>query len=47
MAGVGVWGVYEKTYLDIRIMHPNAQTYVNKPLEEVYEMHETEKMQLQ
>ena len=43
VAGVGVWGAYEKTYLDIRIMHPNAPTYVNKPIEKVYEMHETEK----
>ena len=43
VAGVGVWGEYEKTYLDIRIMHPNAPSYVNKPIERVYEMHESEK----
>ena len=38
--GVGVWGAYEKTYLDIRIMHPNAPSYFNKPIQQVYEMHE-------
>ena len=24
VSGIGVWGAYEKTYLDIRIMHPNC-----------------------
>ena len=24
VSGIGVWGSYEKTFLDIRIMHPNA-----------------------
>ena len=43
VAGVGVWGSYEKTFLDIRIMHPNAPSYINKPVEEVYELHESEK----
>ena len=27
VAGVGVWGAYEKTFLDIRIMHPNSPSY--------------------
>ena len=39
----GVWGAYEKTFLDIRIMHPNSPSYVNKPIEQVYVMHENEK----
>ena len=43
VAGVGVWGSYEKTFLDIRIMHPNAPTYVKKPIEDVYLLHENEK----
>ena len=43
VAGVGVWGAYEKTFLDIRIMHPNSPSYVNKPIEQVYVMHENEK----
>ena len=43
VAGVGVWGAYEKTFLDIRIMHPNSLSYVNKPIKDVYELHENEK----
>ena len=43
VAGVGVWGAYEKTFLDIRVMHPNCPTYVNDPIEQVYVMHENEK----
>ena len=43
VAGVGVWGAYEKTFLDIRIMHPNSPSYVNKPIEDVYASHEQEK----
>ena len=33
----------KKTFLDIRIMHPNSPSYVNKPIEEVYVAHEQEK----
>ena len=43
VAGVGVWGAYEKTFLDIRIMHPNSPSYVTKPIEQVYVLHENEK----
>ena len=43
VAGVGVWGAYEKTFLDIRIMHPNCPTYANKSIEDVYKVHEKEK----
>ena len=43
VAGIGVWGSYQRTYLDIRITHPNAPSYVNKPIEDVYLIHENEK----
>ena len=43
VAGVGVWGSHEKTFLDIRIMHPNSPSYLNKPIEHVYVQHEKEK----
>ena len=43
VAGVGVWGAYEKTFLDIRIMHPNSPSYLNKPIKDLYVMHEQEK----
>ena len=43
VAGVGVWGTYEKTFLDIRIMHPNSPSYANKSIQQVYATHEQEK----
>ena len=43
VTGVGVWGAYEKTFLDIRIMHPNSPSYIDKPVERVYIQHENEK----
>ena len=26
-SGVGVWGAYERTFLDIRVTHPNSPSY--------------------
>ena len=43
VSGVGVWGAYEKTYLDVLITHPNCPTYADKPIESVYRMKEREK----
>ena len=43
MSGVGVWSAYERTFLDIRIMHPNSPSYLNKPLDQLYASHEKEK----
>ena len=40
VAGVGVWGPYEKTFLDIMITHPNCPSYANKPIDQVYSNHE-------
>ena len=33
----------EKTFLDIRIMHPNCPSYINKDISQVYETHEKAK----
>ena len=43
VVGTGVWGAYEKTFLDIIITHPNCPSYVNKPVEKLYAMKEREK----
>ena len=43
VSGNGVWGPFEKTFLDIRVMHPNAPSYINKNISKVYESHEKEK----
>ena len=38
-----MWGEYEKTFLDIRIMHPNSASYLDQSIEQVYITHEKEK----
>ena len=43
VSGVGVWGEYEKTFLDIRVMHPNSSSYLDDSIEQVYVKHEKEK----
>ena len=36
VAGVGVWGPYEITFLDIMITHPNCSSYINKSIDQIY-----------
>ena len=43
VSGVGVWGPMQKTFLDIRVMHPNCPTYINQNIDQVYRNHELEK----
>ena len=43
VSGNGVWGPQERTFLDIRIMHPNAPSYREKDIKQVYRQHEQEK----
>ena len=43
VAAVGVWGPLERTFLDIRIMHPNAPSYADKDIKQLYSTHEREK----
>ena len=43
VSGIGVWGPFERTFLDIRVMHPNAPSYVDKSIDQVYIAHEKEK----
>ena len=43
VSGIGVWGPFERTFLDIRVMHPNSPSYVNKPIEQLYTDHENQK----
>ena len=43
VSGIGVWGPFERTFLDIRVMHPNAPSYVDKSIGQVYIAHEKEK----
>ena len=43
VSGIGVWGPFERTFLDIRVMHPNAPSYVDKSIDQVYTPLEKEK----
>ena len=43
VSGLGVWSPMEKTFLDIRVMHPNCPSYINKDIGQVYKSHEREK----
>ena len=43
VSGNGVWGSFERTFLDIRVMHPNAPSYLNKSISQVYVTHEKER----
>ena len=45
VSGVGLWSPHEKTFLDIRVTHPNCPSYINKNIEQVYEAQEKEKKQ--
>ena len=39
----GVWTPFDKTFLDIRVSHPNCLSNRTKTLQEVYEENEDEK----
>ena len=40
VSGVGVWGEHERTFLDIKIFHPNCQSYSNMDIEKAYVHHQ-------
>ena len=40
----GLWHTFQRTFFDVRILHPNAPSYQNKSLKSLYESHEQEKM---
>ena len=43
VSAVGLWSANEKTYLDVRVVHPNSPSYLSKSSDEIYEQHEREK----
>ena len=42
----GIWGPCERTFFDIRVTHPNAESNKNKSLDSIYRAHEIEKKHL-
>ena len=43
VSGIGVWGPMQKTFLDVRVTHPNAPTHIDKEMAQVYRTQELEK----
>ena len=43
VSGLGVWSPHEIAFLDIRVVHPNCTSYIDKSIEKVYEIHEKQK----
>ena len=40
----GIWSTFERTFFDVRVMHPNCPSYQSLSLPSLYNKHETEKM---
>ena len=46
VSAVGIWSPMERTFLDVRITHPNAPSHRKKPIEKLYEEQEKEKKKM-
>ena len=40
VSGVGVWGEHERTFLDVKVFHPNCQSYVDMDIGTAYVHHQ-------
>jgi hypothetical protein len=40
----GLWSTFERTFFDVRVLHPNAPSYRSSNLSALYRKHELEKM---
>lgn len=40
----GLWSTFQRTFFDVRVLHPNAPSYRSTDLEQLYKNHEQEKM---
>ena len=40
----GLWSTFERTFFDVRVLHPNAPSYRSTELNTLYRNHELEKM---
>ena len=40
----GLWSTFERTFFDVRVLHPNAPSYANTDIGKLYRSHELEKM---
>ena len=42
----GMWSTFEHTFYDVRVLHPNAQSYVNTSMPKLHERYEKETINL-
>ena len=40
----GLWSSFERTFYDVRVLHPNAPSYSSTDITQLYRSHENEKM---
>ena len=43
VSAVGIWSQMERTFLDVRVFHPNSASYLNTDPQQLYVQHEREK----
>ena len=43
VSAVGIWSTMERTFLDVRVMHVNSPSYMDKTPQQIYLQHEREK----
>ena len=43
ISAIGVYAPFEKTFMDVRVTHPNCDTNAFKPLTQIYQEHEKAK----
>ena len=43
VSAVGLWAPMQRTFLDVRVFHPNSASYLNKTAEQLYIQHERQK----
>ena len=46
VSAVGIWSPMERTFVDVRVMHPNTPSYRNKKVEQVYNQQEQGKKRI-
>ena len=46
VSAVGIWSQMERTFLDVRVFHPNSASYANTDPQQLYIQHEREKKRM-
>ena len=46
VSAIGIWSQMERTFLDVRVFHPNSPSYVGSDPQQLYIQHEREKKRM-